>query len=145
MVPYQIFVSTLSYAAQYPTAMTQMTIEQVLEALQQAATGDSKGSRSGSGSALDRLQGLLGSDAVLVEVPGGDGPEGLEGQVVDLVGGLRDFGVDVHSDVQVSGKFLEEGKSRGMQGNDARQMVVRLHPFIYVSNRGVLLWGSSCV
>ena len=116
MVPYPIFVSTLSYAAQYPTAMTQMTMEQVLEILQQAATGDGGGSprsRSGSGSALDRLQGLLGSDAVLVEVPGGDGPEGLEGQVVDLVGGLRDFGVDVHSDVQVSGNFLEEGNVEG--------------------------------
>ena len=77
--------------------MAPMTMEQLLETVKQAGGG----SGSGSCSPLDRLQDLLGSDAVLVEVPWGHSPEVVEGRVVELVNALKGCGVDVHSDVQV--------------------------------------------
>ena len=55
----------------------------------------------GLSSPLSVLRDRLGSDAVLVEVDGTEPPEWLEARVVEVVGKLRDFGVDVQADVQV--------------------------------------------
>ena len=115
--------------AQYPSAMTKLSLNELLDRLHEPRDVPSHPSAA---AALLHLQGVLGSDAVLVEVDGAEAPEAVEGHVVEIVEQLKQFGVDVQADVQVGVGEGRGGRAGGGKGRRRTSCSFRGHPWRYL-------------